>query len=462
MNFIYRHFWLIPFFCLLLSAAFFSSGIITETDNLKYLGIAFGMQQSGNYLVPMVNGVPYTDKPPLLFWLILAVWHIFGESLLGFLFLICLFVVIWIVLAKASYAVLFPEDKRGQVLLPYVLTGSFAIIEYCHYLHVDLILVTGVLLANLGILRSILGTKKTVGFLNGLMIFSGVVLGLLAKGPVIFVFTLLPYLLCLFFDVQYRLYWKKIVLMMIFGASVVFFGWVIPVILKADQDFLRQILYGQIFHRAINDSDAKSMYFYLIKLPFILLPWSLNIFFTRKLGHVVCNIAKNELFMMMIVIVSVIVLSCFGQKRFWYLLPCVPYTMMIIVRFIAFYWEHRYVRMFNQGLIVVSMISAILFMLISPYVYQREEKSFQIQSLQEIFSQKRDKGIAFLNTSSGDVFKFNYLAQLSVIPTLQNAAQVQGWLTQHPGGVIITSSKICPSPLNTLLVVFDGDYCLCV
>ena len=43
-------------------------------DETRYLAVAWEMWQSGDYLVPHTNGLPYSHKQPLLFWLINFGW----------------------------------------------------------------------------------------------------------------------------------------------------------------------------------------------------------------------------------------------------------------------------------------------------------------------------------------------------------------------------------------------------
>jgi len=41
-------------------------------DETRYLAVAWEMRQTGEFLVPHLNGALYSQKPPLLFWLINA------------------------------------------------------------------------------------------------------------------------------------------------------------------------------------------------------------------------------------------------------------------------------------------------------------------------------------------------------------------------------------------------------
>jgi len=47
-------------------------------DETRYLDVAWEMWATGDYLLPHKNFELYTDKPPLLFWLINLVWALTG------------------------------------------------------------------------------------------------------------------------------------------------------------------------------------------------------------------------------------------------------------------------------------------------------------------------------------------------------------------------------------------------
>jgi 4-amino-4-deoxy-L-arabinose transferase-like glycosyltransferase len=63
-------------------AAVVLGGLLTRPawpiDETRYLAVAWEMWNHGEFLVPHLNGAPYSDKPPLLFWLIEAGWRVFG------------------------------------------------------------------------------------------------------------------------------------------------------------------------------------------------------------------------------------------------------------------------------------------------------------------------------------------------------------------------------------------------
>ena len=51
-----------------------------EPDESRYAQIALEMLQSGDYVTPTLDGQPYLDKPPLLYWLTAASYWVFGAG----------------------------------------------------------------------------------------------------------------------------------------------------------------------------------------------------------------------------------------------------------------------------------------------------------------------------------------------------------------------------------------------
>ena len=66
--------WLILWGCVTLTRP------LLPIDETRCVSVAWEMWQSGNFLVPHLNGIPYSHKPPLLCWLILSGWKLFGVN----------------------------------------------------------------------------------------------------------------------------------------------------------------------------------------------------------------------------------------------------------------------------------------------------------------------------------------------------------------------------------------------
>lgn len=55
------------------------AGDIMSPDEPRYASVSREMFQSGNFLVPTLNGDLYKEKPPMLFWLSAGLAHLFGD-----------------------------------------------------------------------------------------------------------------------------------------------------------------------------------------------------------------------------------------------------------------------------------------------------------------------------------------------------------------------------------------------
>ena len=79
-----KNFWDEPwwFWTTLLIIFFVGLGRYPLLDNNEglYAQIPWEMLQSGNFLIPHLDGVPYIEKPPLLYWLISLSYSIFGKT----------------------------------------------------------------------------------------------------------------------------------------------------------------------------------------------------------------------------------------------------------------------------------------------------------------------------------------------------------------------------------------------
>ncbi len=53
---------------------------LTPVDETRVVSVAWEMWQRGHFLVPYLNGQPYSHKPPLLQWCIHLLWWVFGVS----------------------------------------------------------------------------------------------------------------------------------------------------------------------------------------------------------------------------------------------------------------------------------------------------------------------------------------------------------------------------------------------
>ncbi len=49
-----------------------------DADEGRYASVAWGMAATGDYITPRLNGMPFMDKPPLVYWVQAAFYEVFG------------------------------------------------------------------------------------------------------------------------------------------------------------------------------------------------------------------------------------------------------------------------------------------------------------------------------------------------------------------------------------------------
>lgn len=150
---------------------------VVPIDETRYLSIAWEMRRSGDLLGLTLNGQPYMDKSPLLFWFVNVAWTLFGISTV-------VARTVCIACAAATVATMSAIARRlghvdpaavGWIMLPFVVFGAFTPIAMF-----DVPLVCFVALGLLGLVTWVQERR-----LHGaVLFFVAASLGLLMKGPV--------------------------------------------------------------------------------------------------------------------------------------------------------------------------------------------------------------------------------------------------------------------------------------
>src|SRR3990167_7858284 len=304
----------------------------SEFDASKYVSIAQKMINKHSYLLAHWEGHPYSDKPPLFFWLIILGWKLFGTynwwPQLIVLFLATASILISQRIAKS----LWPTEMNCHRVTPFILIGCFYWVWFAKEIRVDAILVFATLLCLYSVIRIIQGKKA-----YWLLYVLGVGLGGFAKGPVILVFILLP---TLFLPVLFAKennfspkWYAFLGLTTIFGLSLPLL-WAIPAAMLGGKTFTYEIFYDQIAHRA--HQKHESIWFYLLRLPIWLLPWTIYPALWRNLSRITLREKpQGEMICLVIITCGLLVFSVFGQKLPHYLYPLFPILAILIARIVT-------------------------------------------------------------------------------------------------------------------------------
>ena len=240
-------------------------------DETRYISVAWEMYNSGNYLVPHLNGQPYDHKPPLLFWIIVAIWKIFGVNELIVRFIPYIFASSLVIIGVKIYQLLFKDDKDGLEIFPYVMVGMVVFVFYSTLLMFDVMLSFFVALAIYGGLKALLDDKLS----SYLILTFAIGFGILAKSPVILAHLLPLYLFASFYSpkkVKIGFYIKGF--LAVVGGILIALIWAIPAANIGGEEFAYGIFWGQYAGRAVNAfAHKRAFWWYLPWIPVILIPW---------------------------------------------------------------------------------------------------------------------------------------------------------------------------------------------
>ncbi len=306
---------------------------ILPVDETRYVGVAWEMWLRDDFLVPHLNGEPYSHKPPLLFWLMQAGWSVLGVNdwwprLVSPAFgLGCVFLTAG--LAKRLW-----PDRGIHLLAPLFLLGSVFWGLYTTLTMFDLILTFWALVGIHGLVDAAQGRR-----VRGWILFAaGIGFGVITKGPVILVFLLPPALFApLWRDMGWAeggnwVRWYLGTLAGVVLGAAIALAWALPAGFAGGEVYRNAIFWGQSAGRMVNSFDhGLPVWWYLPLLPVILLPWIIWPTFWRAAGAWFREHGGDSGTRLAAVwtVAALIALSLISGKRPHYLLPMLPALALI-------------------------------------------------------------------------------------------------------------------------------------
>jgi 4-amino-4-deoxy-L-arabinose transferase-like glycosyltransferase len=173
---------------------------LMETTEARYGEIAREMLVTGNWLEPQFNGIKHFHKPPLAYWLTAAGMKLFGQNDFGARFCAVAAAVVTVVLLYRLARLVLEEEKKA-FYAALIFATSWLFMAVTRLVSTEIYLTCFTILAQYALFRQLYGVRS-----RGNAILYGLALGLgfLTKGPIIFLFTLLPYLVAKLFDREHR------------------------------------------------------------------------------------------------------------------------------------------------------------------------------------------------------------------------------------------------------------------
>jgi 4-amino-4-deoxy-L-arabinose transferase-like glycosyltransferase len=239
----------------------------------RTLAVAWEMWTHGHWLVPYNNGVPYSEKAPLLFWMIQAGWFVFGVNDVWPRVLEVIFGGTQLVLLAALARRLFPDRPWVSRAAPWMLLAlSYAFLFGLQVMY-DVLLAVWALAALLCLTRTS-SREEPRWWLFGLCLG----LGLLTKGPVMALHVVFPWLLGPLWNDwarQHRARWYGRGLLAFLLGFAMLLAWALPAGFSGGEAYRQRLFFTQTAGRVVNAFDhARPVWWYVAALPLLLFPFS--------------------------------------------------------------------------------------------------------------------------------------------------------------------------------------------
>ncbi|WP_217125661.1 ArnT family glycosyltransferase [Hydrogenophilus thiooxidans] len=350
-------------------------------DETRYLAVAWEMHWRDRWLLPVLEGEPYVQKPPLLFWLIRVGWLAFGVSEEWPRVVVALFAVLalWATaeLAKrlsAQSAIPIPEEASW--LAPLVLAGFVAWPAWSSALYFDVPLTACVVLGALALVR-LASTGQ-----GGVWLALATGFGALMKGPLVAIpFVGLVALLPIWavwhpWRLRFRLQLRAI------GWGVVGallpLAWLLAVYVTYGSDVVGEVLRAQGIGRLEEGADhAAPGWWYLPVV--VAMVWPMGWFggAWRQLWRARALPAVR--FAFAAVLPSLLILSAIAGKRAQYLLPLLPFWALAFALGALGKWreeeaatrercQERSLVQWGQALPLLPMLGGGLLLVVAPMI----------------------------------------------------------------------------------------------
>jgi 4-amino-4-deoxy-L-arabinose transferase-like glycosyltransferase len=321
------------FLAMLLTGVAVISRPLLPVDETRYLTVAWEAHQDGDYLVSHLNGETYAHKPPLLFWMINAVWSLTGVYALPARLIAPTAGLCCLLLTMMIAKRLWPDSGSTIRFSPLILVSSMLWMIFSPLTMFDTLLTCSTLAALLGVLRAANGSPVSGWLLAG----TAAGIGILSKGPVIFVHVLPVALAAPVWMSPGKGKWVRwyagfVAAVML--AAIIGLSWALPAAAAGGDAYASELLYGQTAGRMVQSFAHDQMFWwYLPWLPVCVMPWIL--FGPVWRGFRQTRLDPGLRFVLIWAAGSLIILSLVSGKQIHYLMPAIPALSLALSRILA-------------------------------------------------------------------------------------------------------------------------------
>lgn len=283
----------------------------------RYASAAWQMYIQHEWLIPRISGAIYLDKPPLFYWLMIIGWHI-TEGIEWPLLIPVLFAMAMFFLTQRLASVLYPKHPRIAQLAPLILLGMPYAVMHFWLVRLDM------QLAFFALLSCYVLCAQQTRWSFWLFTFANT-LGVLAKGPVVYLFTIPEIILFAWFHQEQKSFVLRYVGAILLSL-VLCLAWLVPLVVALGKQTLHTIFIDQLYNRTTGaQGGSKPAWYYLPIILQMFVPFLLYAGFWRKKST-----SKMDYFLLVGIAIPCIVFSLMHSKQERYLLPLMPLVAIYI------------------------------------------------------------------------------------------------------------------------------------
>jgi len=366
---------------------------LMDTTEARYAEIARIMVETGDLVTPWFDyGVPFWGKPPLSFWITAASFKLFGinEFAARFPHWLAGLLVVWIVWGMPAL-----RDHKEKLFVSALLVGAALFYVSAGMVMTDMALVLGTTLIMRGFWGALFG-DPSISRRESCLIFVGLTIGLLAKGPIAVVLSAAPLGLWVLFTGHIKLTWQRIpwVWGLVFSMLLTMPWYVLAEV--RTPGFINYFIVGEHFQRFITPGWKGDLYgkahqnpygtiwlYYLANvLPWtVLLPviaWESRKDSRKDSSRSAPADRQDKLFFWYFLLWGIMpaVFFTFAGNIVWaYVLPGIPALAIICGRWLAGLSMENKIRHYLQGGLVFTSLLAWGFIISVPLSNRDDERS---------------------------------------------------------------------------------------
>jgi 4-amino-4-deoxy-L-arabinose transferase-like glycosyltransferase len=339
---------------------------LIDRDEPRFAEASREMRQSGDYIVPRLNGDYRLDKPPLIYWCQVLSYNLFGENDFAARFPSAIFAALTAVATLVFGTRIY--GARVGVWAGIVFATSLQVFIHARAAVADMPLVFFFLLATWADWERLKSPRAAVWWWT---FYLALGLGFLAKGPA----ALLP---ALFGPVQRLLTGvpRKISLCSALLGGLVVLGviglWGIPALMATNGEYLQVGLGKHVIERSLHPMESHglpgvvgyllSLPFYLITTLFSFFPWCL--FLPLSVKQLWSERAANENYLLGPILIVFFVFTIIQTKLPHYVLPAYPMLAVLVARQVS---ESRFRHAVATAVLLLYLLTGLVgFRLIEP------------------------------------------------------------------------------------------------